>query len=157
MSDATTNYPTELPVEVASLLIPMKERPLLLPNVAVAEIVPLIEPTLDYSTPDWHIGSIVWRGVKIPLLSVDALNDLEAEEISDDSHIAVINGVGDHAELPFYAFLVTGIPRLIRVIDQEIGREDKETGPAESMYVQVGGEHAVILDLEYIEAKILGK
>ena len=77
-------------------------------------------------------------------------------EVGEDARIAVINGVGNHTKLPFYAFVVAGIPRLVRVIEQEIGKEDKETGPAEKMFVQVSGEHAVILDLDFIEEKILG-
>ena len=157
MIEAIKESSTNLPTEVSSLLIPMLDRPLLLPNVAVAEIIPFIEATEDYATPDWHIGTIEWRSIGIPLLSVDALNGRKIQDIGETARIVVINGVGDHEELPFYAFVVAGIPRLIRVLDQEIGKEDKKTGPAESMYIQVSGEQAVILDLDFIEEKILGR
>ncbi|MBV1881090.1 MAG: chemotaxis protein CheW [Pseudomonadales bacterium] len=156
MKDAVIESSVKLPSEVASLLIPMFDRPLLLPNVAVAEIIPYVEAVEDYATPDWHVGTVEWRRVNIPLLSVEALSGRPMPEVGEDARIAVINGVGDHTKLPFYAFVVAGIPRLVRVIEQEIGKEDKETGPAEKMFVQVSGEHAVILDLDFIEEKILG-
>lgn len=157
MNNVVIDNETPLPTELASLLIPMLDRPLLLPNVAVAEIIGYTEPEQDFATPDWHLGTIEWRGVGIPLLSIDALNGRKIKHMGSDARIAVINGVGDHDKLPFYAFVVAGIPRLIRVYDQEIGKEEKKTGPAESMYVQVSGEHAVILDLDFIEEKILGR
>ena len=156
MSDAAMNVPEDLPSEVASLLIPMPDRPMLLPNLAVAEIIPYLEAETDHATPDWHIGTIVWRGISIPLISVDAINGRKIRDLGDTVRIAVINGVGDHPELPFYAFVVAGIPRLMRVFDQEIGKEDSKTGPAESMYIQVAGEYAVIPNLDFIEEKILG-
>ena len=46
----------KIPDEVASLLIPMVGRPMLLPNVAVAEIVPWVEPEKQDNAPEWFLG-----------------------------------------------------------------------------------------------------
>ena len=52
----------KIPDEVASLLIPMVGRPMLLPNVAVEEIVPWEEPEKQDNAPEGLLGTVSWRG-----------------------------------------------------------------------------------------------
>jgi membrane-associated phospholipid phosphatase len=53
--------------EVASLLIPLDGELLLVPNVTVAEIVPIsrVEPRAD--APEWYLGDFSWREQTVPL------------------------------------------------------------------------------------------
>jgi len=137
--------------DVASLLIPTLSRPILLPNVTVAEIVPYQEPAPNAETPDWHLGDIVWRETSIPLLSIETLNGIESTERESGARIAIMNTVSDQAKRAFYAVVVQGIPRLIRVFAEEIAAEDEPSEAMDAMYVQVNGERAVIPDLDAIE------
>jgi chemosensory pili system protein ChpC len=52
--------------EVASLLIPLHDKQLILPNVTVAEIIPYRAPTSISDNAGWLLGQLEWRNVHIP-------------------------------------------------------------------------------------------
>lgn len=140
--------------EVASLLVPMVARPMLVPNVTVAEIVDWEAPVRRDNDPDWMLGMFSWRGVDIPLVSLELMNDPDEDEGFSGSRIAVLNGVGTSKQ-GFYAVCVQGIPRLVRVYPAEIGGEEKvNDAPAFEMMVTVNGEKAMIPNLDYVEEQI---
>ncbi len=144
----------DLPEEIASLLIPMLSRPMLVPNVAVAEIAPWEPPVPVPDSPDWLLGRYSWRGVDIPLVSLELMNDPELEEAHEGKRVAVMNGVGG-VDLDFYAVCVQGIPRLVRVYPQDIGNEEEpEDQPAFELLVLVNGERAAIPNLDYVEKQL---
>lgn len=144
----------KLPEDIASLLVPMHGRPWLVPNIAVAEIVPLRQPDRPGHGPEWLLGWISWRDEDIPLISFEKLNDSGQVVIGNDARIAVINTVSGNTR--FYAMVIQGIPRQARIVADDLVEEPVETGPAESMYVQLGGDLAVIPDLDAIERAVKG-
>jgi chemosensory pili system protein ChpC len=143
----------KIPDEVASLLIPMVGRPMLLPNVAVAEIVPWEEPEKQDNAPEWYLGNVSWRGIDIPLVSLELMNDTDVDEAYSGHRIAVLNGVGS-TKKDFYAVSVQGLPRLIRVYGEEVSGEEQLSEPAYDMNVLVSGERAMIPDLDYVEKQV---
>jgi len=143
----------KIPDEVASLLIPMIGRPMLLPNVAVAEILPWQEPDQQEAGPDWLLGDLLWRDVVIPLISLELMNDSDIEEAYSGERIAVLNGVGG-SKHDFYAVAVQGLPRLMRVLGEEVSGEEALDEPAYDMNVMVSGERAMIPNLDYVEKQI---
>jgi|SRR5690554_69832 len=144
----------ELPNDIPGLLIPMHGRPWLVPNIVVAEIVPLRQPDRPAQGPEWLLGWIDWRDESIPLLSFEKLNDSSQVTIGPDARIAVINTVT--GKLKFYAVIIQGIPRQSRIGKEDLVEEPVESGPAEAMYVQMGGDLAVIPDLDAIEQALAG-
>jgi len=142
-----------IPDEVASLLIPMVGRPMLLPNVSVAEIVPWEEPEKQENAPEWFLGEVMWRNISIPLLSLELMNDTDVDEAYSGNRIAVLNGVGG-SKHNFYAVSVQGLPRLIRVYGEEVSGDEKLSEPAYDMNVLVSGERAMIPDLDYVEKQL---
>lgn len=144
----------ELPDDIAGLLIPMHGRPWLIPNIVVAEIIPLRQPDRPAQGPEWLLGWINWRDEDIPLLSFERLNDSSQVTIGPDARIAVINTVT--GKLKFYAVIIQGIPRQSRIGKEDLVEEPVDSGPAEAMYVQMGGDLAVIPDLDAIERALSG-
>lgn len=144
----------DMPAEVPSLLIPMHGRPWLVPNIVVAEIIPLRQPDRPGGGPEWLLGVLNWRDEDVPLVSFEKLNDTGKVSIGQDARIAVINNITGNVK--FYAVLIQGIPRLAKVTNEELVEEPVDTGPAEAKYVQLGGELAVIPDLDAIERAIEG-
>lgn len=144
----------ELPNDIPGLLIPMQGRPWLLPNIVVAEIIPLRQPERPGHGPEWLLGWINWRDEEIPLLSFEKLNESGQVSIGQDARIAVINTVT--GKIKFYGIIIQGIPRQSRVGNDDIVEEPVQSGPAEAMYVQMGGDLAVIPDLDAIERAIAG-
>lgn len=142
--------------ELSTLLIPVKGRQLMVPNVAVAEIIHYVEPYAMEDVPNWLLGTIDWRNQVLPLISFEAINDEPFAARAGPRRVAVFNGLSANDRLPFYAMLSQGAPRLMRVEPEDIVRDTEHSlGPAEAMVVSVHGELAVIPNLEFIESQVL--
>ena len=142
--------------EVASLLIPLQGRLLLVPNVTVAEIVPVSQVIPVADAPAWYLGNCNWREQTIPLFSFEVMNGEEKPGVANRSRFAVLNTTGAHESLPFIAILTQGLPRLARVTEEEISeREDSDNKPFELMHVSWAGEEAVIPHVEAMERAFL--
>jgi chemosensory pili system protein ChpC len=139
---------------IRTLIIPMQGRNLLLPNVAVAEVVPYMRPRAVADAPEWLLGTISWRGLTIPLVSYDGLYGAGVQTGVGQARIAVLNTVHPDSGLKFYALVTAGIPQLKRVntdLLQEVPAEDA-TGVLSQ--VQIGEIQAVIPDLSALESMV---
>lgn len=141
--------------EVDSLLIPLHEKQLVLPNVTVAEIIPYRAPSVISDHAGWLLGQLEWRNINIPVLSYEMLNGGGAPPV-DDVRLAVINGTGGNRNLPFYAILIQGIPKLIHIKEDDIVIvEAMYSGPYDQVAVSLFGELVMIPNLEMIENELL--
>ena len=143
----------ELPNEVPSLLMPMQGRPWLIPNIVVAEVIPLRQPDRPGHGAEWMLGWLSWRDLDLPLISFERLNESGQVHIGEDARIAVLNTVT--GKTGFYAMVIQGIPRMLKVGRNDLVEEPGDTGPAETMYIQIGGDLAVVPDLDAIERIIM--
>jgi chemosensory pili system protein ChpC len=142
--------------EVASLLIPLQGQSILLPNVTVAEIIPVSQIQPVAHAPAWYLGNFQWRELTVPLLSLEALNGEPVPNIHNRARLAVLNTTGLHGDLAFIALLTQGLPRLARVSEDEISeREDAENRPYDLMHVSWAGEYTLIPDVTAIEQAFL--
>ncbi|MFN2309122.1 MAG: chemotaxis protein CheW [Gammaproteobacteria bacterium] len=137
-----------------ALIIPMGARNLLLPNVAVAEIVPYVRATAVPDAPDWLLGALNWRGVRIPLISYDGLYDLDNPGEYGRARIAVLNTLHVDSGLSFYAVVTSGIPQLKRVNAETLQETAAEAGTDVLSQVQLGDLQAVVPDLAALESKV---
>ncbi len=141
--------------KVRSLMIPLAGSTLLVPNVAVAEVIGYSEPAPVSDAPDWVLGVLDWRGHRIPLISFEALRGDPVPSLSAQARIAVVNTVTGDRRVPFYALVTAGIPRLIRVGADELQTAGAlEPAAGELARVQVNGVAAVIPDLERLEGLV---
>jgi len=152
----TANNSQEVIDEVASLLIPMVDRMLLLPTVSVAEMVPWNTPVPALNAPDWFLGMFAWREQQVPLLSFEVINGEAQPPLHHRCRVAVLNNTGESEALPFIAIATQGIPRLARVSDREI-TEITSAGKKsfELMQVSLAGELAVIPNVSALEQAYL--
>lgn len=142
---------------LSSLYLPIVGGSLLLPNVSVAEIVDYQTPEAQEDAPDWFLGHIKWRGVTLPVISYERLNDTTTPDKLANTRIAVINTIGEkHEALPFFAIPTQGIPRQTKVDQDNIKEVEEATlGPADLMKVVVMGDEAIIPNVEYVEKMII--
>ena len=69
------------------------------------------------------------------------------------SRIAVVNTIGKHQkDLPFFAIVTQGIPRLVKVGNEISQQSDRKPGKADSAMITLDGEEAVIPNIEYLES-----
>jgi chemosensory pili system protein ChpC len=133
MSDTTTQ--TARLTSLTGLLIPLSDRHLLLPNVAVAELIDYQDSVADPAAPQWYLGPINWRHRSLPLLSFEAACGSRAR-VGGRARIVVLNALGGRPDLKFIALLTQG---------------DVPLAELELAAVQVGETVAKIPDLVALE------
>jgi chemosensory pili system protein ChpC len=142
--------------QIATLLIPVGGKQLVLPNVAVAEIIPYIDPVPEDDVPTWYLGRFIWRNIQVPLVSFEAINDEPFVGRPQNRRIAILNNVIGDSTLPFCGILTEGLPRLMRLLPDEIANDEEAiVGPAEIGRVLVNGERASIPNVMYIQHQLL--
>ncbi len=141
---------------VRGLLIPLADCRLLLPSVAVAEVVPAASVTRVAPAPAWLAGSMEWRFLSIPVLSFEAMSGaLPAPQRRNRHQVAVLRAVGD-LDSKFYGVLIQGIPTLIQVRESELTLLPMKRESAEvTARVEVAGQLALIPDLDVLERRIM--
>ena len=136
--------------EVATLLIPVDGKTLLVPNVTVAEVMSYSKPQeVKKKSPEWFLGTLNWRNQSIPVLSFEGLNGAGVSSITGNEALCVVNGASN--KLPFYALVTQGAPRLMRVEPEMFKKQKGALGDVEAMKVEGANLTAVISDFEKIE------
>ncbi len=143
--------------ELACVLIPQHRVPLLLPNVAVAEVLRWHALRAVRGVPPWMLGLFAWRGQVLPVLSVETLiaDEASAPANGPEACLVVLNRVGSQDRLRFYAIVAQGSPRLMRLTEEDLDNDPEVAWPGERVRVRVGEETAVIPDLSAIENTIV--
>ncbi|MEJ6655540.1 MAG: chemotaxis protein CheW [Pseudomonas sp.] len=101
------------------LVVPLAEQSLLLPNVAVAELVGYRLSQAAEQGPAWFLGWTLWRDQRVPVIDPDVLMG-HAEEPPQAPRALILNAVGESSGLSFIALRVHGIPRSKKVLRGEI-------------------------------------
>ncbi|MCW8155449.1 chemotaxis protein CheW [Stutzerimonas stutzeri] len=138
---------------LTGLLMPLADRMLLMPNVAVAELIPYRAPQAAQGMPAWFLGQVQWRDLSLPLLSFEAASSGQAQPVGNAARVAVLNAVGGRDHVKFIALLVQGIPHSIKV-DASLARADVALAPLELDAVNLGDVQARIPDLIGLEQKL---
>lgn len=141
---------------IACLLTPLTGKKLLLPNVTVAEVVPVgdLEPP-PAGAPEWHRGFVAWRELRVPVVAFETLNGEGAPR--ENERVAILSGISGQRDLPYYGVIVQGVPGTAKVkIAQLEDLEGAPTGPMEFLKVRYQGELCVIPDLDALEARLAG-
>jgi chemosensory pili system protein ChpC len=139
---------------VRSLWVPLEEVNLLVPNVAIAEVINYQPLDLIQDGPDWLLGRLQWRDKELPVISMERLCGFSLPQGGRGSRISVVNSVSTDASLPFYAMVTAGIPRLFSADADALGGSmlsAKNLSDTVADCVQIGSEEALIPNLEIIQ------
>jgi len=141
---------------VHCLTIPLDNEMALLPNAAIAEVISYKEPMPVAEAPDWFLGYIEWRDLRVPLISFEIISGKTLKDTQKKSRIAVLNTLNANAQLPYVAIVSQGIPSLAIVQEQGLqDKEDKENRAVVSAVVELGGIEAIIPNIDEIEQRLL--
>ena len=151
MSQAVATTPAASST-LTGLVVPLSDRNLLLPNVALAELMPYRAPLATPGMPAWMLGQVAWRDLQLPLLSFEAASGGQPQ-IGPGVRVAVLNAMGGRDRVKFIALLVQGIPRSMKV-DDHLQRASAELAPLELDAVQLGEAVVKIPDLIGLEQKL---
>lgn len=141
------------PSELSCILIPLRDRQLLLPSVCVAEIMPWRRIKTQQGLPNWCLGLLGWRGEAVPVARFEALNEPSEEAPTQGRCLVVMNRTGA-GPASFYALAAEGLPRLVQLADDDLRDDNQRPGAAEARVVRLGTEIASIPDLAYVEQQV---
>jgi len=146
----------QTPLEVRSVLLPVHNGQLLLPNASVAEVAAFRDATELSDSPDWLLGLISWRWKEIPLVCFDTLVGMPPKKTGVRARIAICYVLSGNPKQPFFGILTQSVPHLTRASEEfmESDPEPAELGESVIQQVLVNGEKAWIPDLDTIEAMI---
>ncbi len=142
---------------VRTLWVPLEEVNLLVPNVAIAEVINYQPLDLIHDGPDWLLGCLRWREQELPVISVERLCGFNLPQGERGSRISVINSTIPGSDLSFYAIVTAGIPRLFSADDDALGGSmlgERELPDTVVDCVKIGNEEALLPDLEKIQVMV---
>lgn len=144
--------------EVRSVLIPLADRQLLLPNAVVAEVMGYQQPEpAEGDKPAWYLGNMAWRGVLIPVISFEAMLGGNPVTPGHRGRITIMNALGGNPRLSHFGMVVQSIPSLVRVTVDNVlpmPEERAEDDPLIRQSVELDMNAAYIPDLDEIERRL---
>jgi chemosensory pili system protein ChpC len=144
--------------EVRSVLIPLHELQLLLPNAVIAEVIGYQHPEpAEAGKPDWLVGTAHWRGVIIPVVSFEGMLGERVVLPGHRGRIMVMNTLNQNQKLTHIGLVVQAIPSLVRVSADNIiplNPED-ELDPLVKQQIELDMNPALIPELDEIERQVL--
>ncbi|MFA0810316.1 chemotaxis protein CheW [Microbulbifer epialgicus] len=145
----------DVPQEVSSLLLPLQQGQLLVPVDSLSEVIAMQAPMTVQNAPEWYLGDLIWREQRLPLLSFDVMRGKPLGTTTENGRIAVLSSGNPSGDLPYFALVLQGTPRLVRVTPDELALREQTLSPGELMHVALSGEEAVIPDLQGLERACL--
>ncbi|WP_455211204.1 chemotaxis protein CheW [Kaarinaea lacus] len=141
---------------IRSQLVPLHNMRVVLPNTAIAEVISYRKPHPMEEMPPWLTGMIAWRGLQIPLISLETAAFGKTPETARRSRIIVLNTLTGSGQLPFYGVISQGIPRLMGLDHSTIldAPNAQEAQKFVLRQVLVEGHPAVIPDLNAMEGEM---
>jgi len=126
---------------------------LLMPNAAVAEIVPIKNIINVANKPGWMLGYLDWRGHSVPLISFEMLGNVRMPSLATGNvRAAVLFSVGDDANFPYLSILVQDAPRVVNISEADIlSNKEEISHPAIEDKVTVGENTYSIMNPEKLE------
>jgi len=153
--DLTVDNQAQADEKVSCLIVPLNDKQLLIPNVTVAEIITYRQIIKSEYHNDWLLGQLHWRDTLIPVISYELMNG-GISTVSPDARIAIINGIGNHRNMPFYAIVIQGIPRLVQISQHDIQEvEAMHSGAYDKVMVSLENQQVVIPNLDDVEQELL--
>ncbi len=145
---------------IRAQLIPLSNMAIVLPNTCIAEVISLGELNPVKKTPRWFLGMMDWRGVRIPVISFEAANDIASNIPMHKVRVTVLNSISDNNdELPFYGIVSQGIPKLMRLEKSAIStlKAPGQHFPLVSEQAQLADVVAMIPDQHKVEALLIAE
>lgn len=143
--------------ELYAVLVALEGDTLVLPNVAIAEVISRerIQPAQD--GPDWLQGFVPFNGRRLHVLSFEALNGGSVPELSRRSRVVVINSLGAHLDAGQFALVAQGYPHLVTLNRTGVRRANLHKTDRSDLVLsrlRIASQEAIVPDLESLELEL---
>lgn len=143
--------------ELKCLVLPVQGPGIVVPNIAVAEIITQQDVTLRDDTPDWFLGTGVWRGQEIPLIAFDRLCGLRQDTPRASGRFVVLFGLDNTTKPPYYAFRIEALPRSETVNTERFEAHERKRDDSEFIAARgaIGDRECIVPDLDAVVRALL--
>ena len=147
-----------VPSDIRAVLIQTGAARLLLPNATISEVLSYAEPDPVETAPDWLLGTIRWRGWRLPLVAFAPFTGQGPEQGGLGHKVVVLKTLGGQATMPYFALLTRGFPRLVTVSRERLqdAGDDAPLAPGVRARVRFNDEAALVPDIDGIELALRG-
>ena len=145
------------PDELFGVLIGLQGDTWLLPNTAVADVQPFDSIEVHASQPDWLLGFKRWRGLRLPVVSAEALCGLPLADRTARARLVVLNTVGDSSDAGQCIVVAQGYPQLVTLNARAVQLDESRAIPADGVIinrVKVANISACIPDLDDLDQRL---
>jgi len=135
--------------ELRTILAPLNEGYVMLPNSVVGEILNFNSPEPFKQGPAWLLGEIAWHGWQVPVINYERLiRDNGITTITSKSRILIVKTLGESTQVNYIGLLIQGLPRLKKVSENTLQETQTEELP-ETVFsrVSIDNLQAVIPEL----------
>ena len=135
--------------EIRTILAPLTDGYVMLPNSAVGEILTFTSPEPFKQGPPWLLGEIAWRGWQVPVINYERLiNDKVVTTITSKTRVLIIKTLGESTQVNYIGLVIQGLPRLKKVSAATlVEKQVDELSDTVFSEVTIDDLHAVIPEL----------
>lgn len=143
--------------QIHAVLLALHGDSLLLPNVAVAEVLSRDALQPSGNGPPWLLGHCMWNARSVPVVRFETLNCPGDEPDPRRERIVVLHSVGAHLPSGHLALVIQGYPHLVTLNRSALRPAALDPVDRDELIlarVQIASQMTAIPDLETIEAEI---
>ncbi|MGH8290206.1 MAG: chemotaxis protein CheW [Steroidobacteraceae bacterium] len=143
--------------EIYSLLVPLAEGRLIVPRACVAEVVGFQVPSEMTGAPPWYIGTVLWSGKTVPLVSFEGACGQAMPAPSGRTRVVVFHCLGTRLDGGNFALVSQGFPQLVRVSSDVVRPDNSRVFPERApviCQVRMVNETPLVPDLDRLEEMI---
>jgi chemosensory pili system protein ChpC len=139
---------------VRCMFLPFVDKGLLVPSTGVAEIVGLSPPKEIEGGPHWLAGLMNWRGLNLPLISVERVLGEDAPPPGVRNRVAVMHTLSDQLKPAFYGIVIQRLPTVVLASERNVdgGSGDLGAWMRGALDLEVG--RALIANFEHLETEL---
>lgn len=137
--------------EIRSVLVPIADAELLMPNASIAEVVGYADPEPLETGPSWLLGNVLWHGWQVPVVSFAALTERQTEEPTHQAKLCITKSLVHNDRLPYIALLAQGFPKLVTITQSALNEVESSRRHIAIAGEAIVGEHrAWVPDLDRV-------
>ena len=134
--------------EIRTILAPLTNGYVMLPNSVVSEILEFTSPEPFKQGPAWLLGEVAWHHWQVPVINYEGMLKGSSTKITSKSRILIVKTLGESTQVNYIGLVIQGLPRLKKARAETLIETQVEKLP-DTVFseVAIDGLKAIIPDL----------
>lgn len=116
--------------EIRTILAPLTDGYVMLPNIAIGEILTYTSPEPFKQGPPWLLGEIAWHGWQVPVINYERLLEpASVTKLTSKTRILIIKTLGESTQVNYIGLVIQGLPRLKKAGEKSLVEEQVDGLP----------------------------